>query len=366
MRSWHRCLRSPRSRPWGDAAYSVVPWLLVVMELFGKDLNDDIVVIAEIGVNHEGDLAAASRLLSLAAAAGADAVKFQSYTPERLTSAADPDRLARVRRFALDESAHRSLARQAADLGVVFLSTAVTEDWVPLLSQLCPAIKIASGDLTFEPVVRAAAAAGKPVLLSTGLGTVKEIDQAVAWVRDEVEPVPLEQRLVLMHCVSAYPTPLEDANVRSVPFLAERFRVPVGYSNHVIGLEACYASVALGAQVIEIHFTDCKSGREFHDHALSVEPDELRSFVATAPRVRSCLGRFAKERQPSEQPNLVAVRKGVVARSDLPAGTILSRENLMFARPASEFAANEIGSIIGRRLTVDCRQGDLIRRGSVA
>src|SRR5262245_53736331 len=142
------------------------------MNLFGCDLNKTVAVIAEIGVNHEGDVDVAARLVEAAARAGAHAVKFQSYTPERFISGADPERFARVTRFGLNEAAHRRLARISSDNGIAFFSSAITEDWVPLIAELGAAIKIASGDLTFEPVISAAAATGKPVILSTGAGTV--------------------------------------------------------------------------------------------------------------------------------------------------------------------------------------------------
>ena len=249
------------------------------MQLFGKDLVREVAIVAEIGVNHEGDVEVASRLLALAAKSGADAVKFQSYTPARFVSAADPERLARVSRFALDEDALRRLAGEALEHGVAFFSAAISEDWVPLIARLGAAIKIASGDLDFEPVIRAAARCGKPVILSTGLGTTDEIDRAVSWIIEESGTTALADRLVLMQCVSAYPTPLEEAGVASVPYLAERYGVPVGYSNHVIGTAACIAAIALGACLVEVYFTDRKEGRSFRDHQLSIEPAEFAELA---------------------------------------------------------------------------------------
>ena len=238
------------------------------MNLFGKDLSRDIAIVAEIGVNHEGDPEKAIELLRLAAAAGADAVKFQSYTPARFISADDPERLKRVTSFALDKDAHIALAREAESLGIHFFSTPVTEDWVEFLGSIGSAMKIASGDLTFEPVIRKAARTGLPMIISTGLGEVKEIDRAVSWVSDEIGEDKLSENLALMHCISAYPTPIEQANVLSVPFLADRYNLTVGYSNHVIGLQPCLAAVALGAQLLEVHFTDNKVDREFRDHCV--------------------------------------------------------------------------------------------------
>jgi len=336
------------------------------MKLFGKDLAQEVAIVAEIGVNHEGDPEAASRLLSMAAEAGADAVKFQSYTPARYVSASDPERLERVSRFALGEENHRRLAARARELGVAFFSTPLTEDWVPRLAELGAAIKIASGDLTFEPTVRAAARTGKPVILSTGLGTVGETDTAVGWLREEIGEPSLPRRVVLMHCVSAYPTPVEQANVRSVPFLAERYGLPVGYSNHVVGPEACLAAVALGAVVLEAHFTDRKSGRSFRDHELSFEPDDLAALVEAAPRVRASLGTHGKARQPCEEGNVAASRKGVVAARDLTDGTRLVREDLMFARPATGIAAGDVDTLIGRATGADIHAGETIMPDDLA
>lgn len=335
------------------------------MKLFGKDLADEIVVVAEIGVNHEGDLKSARRLIGLAADAGADAVKFQTYTPERYASASDPERLARVTAFALGREDMYALKEVADSLGIGFFSTALTEDCVQHLTELSDVIKVASGDLDFEPVIRSAAASGATMILSTGLGTLEEIDRAVNWVRSEIGDGELSERLILMQCVSAYPTPIDEAGVHAITVLRDRYQVPVGYSNHVIGPHACYAAVALGAPIVEVHFTDRKAGRSFRDHALSMEPDELSSLVATLPRIRASLGPAEKRRQPSEQPLLAAMRKGVVAARDLSAGVRLRREDLMFARPAVEFRASEISRLLGQRLTTGFKRGETISRAAV-
>lgn len=336
------------------------------MQLLGKDLERDVVIIAEIGVNHEGDIEVASKLLRLAAEAGADAAKFQSYSPERLTSGDDAERLARVSRFALSEADHRRLAAEAKELGIAFCSSAITEDMVPLIAELSPLIKIASGDIDFEPVIRAAAAAGLPVILSTGNATADEVETAVEWVRNEIGSKSLDETLILMQCVSAYPAPVEEANVAAMNFLREKFGVHVGYSNHVIGPDACFAAVALGASVIEVHFTDRKTGRDFRDHQLSFDVTDLKELVERAPRIRSAVGRAEKRRQPSEEASVLAIRKGVVAARDLAKGTVLSRDDLMFARPASEFTSSDISSLVGRKLSADIPRGHVVRRESIA
>ena len=328
------------------------------MDLFGLDLATDVAVVAEIGVNHEGNIDVAAGLVEAVAKSGAHAVKFQSYTPERFVAATDADRLDRVTRFALDETEHRRLADVARDNGIAFFSSAITEDWVPLIAELGAAVKIASGDLTFEPVIRASARTDRPVILSTGAGTVDEIDQAVAWFRDEAGTGALADRLALLHCISAYPTPIEEANLLSIPFLAERFDLTVGWSNHVMGSEACLAAAALGASIIEVHVTDRKNGREFRDHALSFEPNELAELVMAVQRVRSSLGERGKAPGPSETPIRSAIRKGVVLAHGLQAGSILEEQDLMYARPAGDFPAHSAATLVGRRLRRDMVRGE--------
>jgi len=336
------------------------------MKIFGKSIDDDVIVVAEIGVNHEGDPASAQRLLELAAEAGADAVKFQTYTPERFVSADDAQRLERVRRFGLSDSDFRALAARAAELGIGFFSSAITEDVVPLLAELGLAIKIASGDITFEPVIRAAAATGRVVILSTGAATEAEVDRAVEWVADETGSDALAERLVLLHCVSAYPTPFEQANLNAIPYMAARYQpVRVGYSNHVQGPEAVIAAVALGANLVEVHFTDCKHGREFRDHSLSADPDDMRYLTGILPGVRAARGSYAKMRQPCESETVDAIRKGVVAARDLPAGTVLQASDLAYARPGTEFPCGELALAIGKTLGADVARGALIRHADL-
>lgn len=332
------------------------------MELFGRDLDRDIAFIAEAGVNHEGDPEAALKLVRLAAEAGADAVKFQTYTPERFASASDPARLERVKRFSLSEETHRRLADEARKCGIAFFSSAITEDVVPLLAELGEAIKIASGDIDFEPVIRAAASSGRKAILSTGLATLEEVDRAVDWFKDETGLADVSDRLVLMQCICAYPAPLEEANARGVPFMAERYGLKVGYSNHVIGPDACYAAIALGAPVIEVHFTDAREGREFRDHQLSMLPDEMRDLIRHGRAIRSALGTFGKERTACELGNYPVVRKGVVAARDLPEGHVIGEGDLMYARPATEFFSGEASSLLGKRLSRSIAAGELIPR----
>jgi N,N'-diacetyllegionaminate synthase len=335
------------------------------MRLFGKDLDADVAIVAEIGVNHEGSAAEAEALIRLAAEAGACAVKFQTYTPERYASASNPERLAQVTRFCLDRSMLARLAEVARSCGLGFFSTPLTEDVVELVAGLGDAVKVASGDVVFEPTIRAAARTGKPVLVSTGNATVEEIDRTVQWCREEIGQ-PLSDRLILLHCVAAYPTPVDQANVRSVPFLRDRYRVTVGYSSHVIEPEAVFAAVALGARVVEVHFPDRRDGRTFRDHQLSYDPASLRQLVDSARRVAAALGSYGKAPAEAEIPARALMRKGVVAARELAAGRRIERDDLMFARPATAIPASDVGSVVGRTLTTQRRRGEQIRLEDLA
>lgn len=327
------------------------------MRLFNKNLRGEFAVIAEIGVNHEGSLNKALKLIDLAAEGGADAVKFQSYTPNRYISALDKEKLARVTKFALSEKDHDILQNHASELGINFFSTAVSEDWVPIIARYSDVIKIASGDLDFKQVITAGVRACETVLLSVGGGSLEDIDRAVGWVKDEIGNEALCDRLILMHCVSAYPAPVEQANLKNIALLRDRYDVFVGYSNHVVGINACLAAVACGASVIEMHFTDNKFGRDFRDHALSVDKDDLRSFITAAREIKSAVGLPGKVVQPSELSNVGAMRKGIVASAKLKKGHTLSESDLMYARPIVEYSSNDIGELIGRTLQVDINQG---------
>lgn len=328
-------------------------------------IDKDLSIIAEIGVNHEGSYSKACELTKLAAISGADYVKFQSYTPEKFISSNDNVRFDRVSKFALTEAEFVKLKLLADKLGIKFLSTPVTEDWVGKLNPLCDAFKIASGDITFAPVIKAACDTGKLILMSTGGANIDEIDTAVELVKNNIGNDSLKDRLILMHCVSAYPTPIEQANILAIPFLRDRYNIHVGYSNHVIGMDACLGAVALGAKVIEVHFTDCKEGREFRDHALSFDKADLTEFVVRARAISKSLGAYNKVVQPCEQEAVPLMRKGVVAARQIKAGTVITEQDLMYARPATEFKASQFSQIIGQVAKCNIDTGCTIKQDAI-
>ena len=323
---------------------------------------DDLPLIAEIGVNHEGCLQSAIKILKQAVEAGAKIVKFQSYTPDRYISSSEAERLDRVSKYSLNLDDFRQLSREAERLGATMISTPLTEDWVEKLEPFVSFFKIASGDITFKPVISAAAKTKKTLIVSTGAANVEEIDNAIEWVKDIVGERNLYDRLILMHCVSAYPTPIDEANILSIPFLKKRYGLRVGYSNHVIGHNACISAVAHGADIIEVHFTDNKVGRTFRDHEISFDKNDLKYFISLMGEIKKSLGSFEKKPQPSELNNIKAIRKGLVASRTLRKGSILRESDIMYARPEQDYSSEDLGKLIGKKLLRDIKKGIAISK----
>jgi N-acetylneuraminate synthase len=316
--------------------------------------------IAEAGVNHNGDKGLAHKLIDAAADAKADAVKFQTFDPSELvvtnadkaayqqrTSGSGTQR-AMLDALALSAAAQLGLADHARDRGLVFLSTPFDEPSVGAVVALrVPAIKTSSGDLTSLPFLRRVGQEGLPVFLSTGMGTLEDVAEAIAALRDGGT-----EKVILLHCVSSYPAPAADVNLRAMATLRDRFDVPVGYSDHTVGAAISLAAVALGAAVIEKHFT-LDRGMPGPDHAASIEPAELCRLVADIRDVEAALGDGTKGPRPSERDAMTNLRKSVVARRDLRAGQALTEADLTIKRPAGGLPPKALHDLIGRRLRHD-------------
>jgi N,N'-diacetyllegionaminate synthase len=325
------------------------------MKIGPVDIDRDVLVVAEIGNNHEGDLAVAEELISLAAKAGAQAVKFQTIRPEDLVAPNQEARLAQLRRICLPAEAHQRLATRAEREGVMFLSTPFYLGAVDLLDPLVPAFKIASGDNNFIPLLRRVAETGKPILLSTGMADMTTITASVR----ELERLYQERRqalpLVLMHCVSAYPTSAEEANVKAITTLSTLGHC-VGYSDHTLGTQACIMAVALGARVLEKHFTISKNHSDFRDHKLSADPEELRILVERVREANAMLGDGEKRIMKDEQ--AVAAKRSIAAARDLPAGHRLTERDLAWLRPADGLAPGNEALLLGRPLRKAVEAGE--------
>lgn len=326
-------------------------------------------VIAEAGVNHDGDLDVARQLVDAAAAAGADAVKFQTFSAEELAAPDAPkpeyqrscgdageSQRALLRRLELGADDHALLAAHAEARGIAFLSTAYDEASVDLLARLgVSRFKIASGELTNDPllrhVARCASGRGRSVILSTGMATLPEVEHALATLR-----AAGAFDVTLLHCTSSYPAQPAECNLRAMAAMKRATGLPVGYSDHTRGIEIACAAVALGATVVEKHFTLDRT-REGPDHAASVEPAELAALVEAIRNVGAALGDGEKRPMPGEREARALARRGLVAGRDLPAGCVLQAEDLRAHRPAVGLAPTGLSRIVGRRLRCGLRRG---------
>jgi N,N'-diacetyllegionaminate synthase len=313
-------------------------------------------VIAEAGVNHNGSLLTARSMVDAAAAAHADAVKFQTFQASRLVGpsarkAAYQERatgggesqLEMLRRMELSAESHRDLFAYCAERGILFLSTPFDQGSAEFLNELgVAAFKIPSGELTNLPFLERVASMGKPIIASTGMARLGEVESAV----DAILRAGLRQ-LILLHCVSSYPTTAADANLKAMETLRRAFGVPVGYSDHTMGLEVSFAAVALGACVIEKHFT-LDRRLPGPDQQASVEPDELKALVAGIRNVEAALGHGRKEPAACERDTAEVARKSLIAAVDIPQGGRLGGECVVIMRPGTGLPPAMLPYIVGR------------------
>ncbi len=325
-------------------------------------------LIAEAGVNHNGDLALARRLVDAAVEARADAVKFQTFSAARLATAAAPkaqyqletttqfeSQLAMLGRLELSPEAHRELLAHCRDAGILFLSSPFDEPSADFLESLdIAAFKIPSGELTNVPYLRHLARKGKPLILSTGMATLDEVQFAVGTIRASGNPP-----LALLHCVSNYPANPAHVNLRAMATMATAFGVPVGYSDHTVGNEVALAAVALGACVIEKHFTLDRL-LPGPDHRASIEPRELAALVRGIRVVESSLGDGRKQPAASEADTAAVARKSLVALADLAVGTVLTEAMLGMKRPGTGLPPLVLPQVIGRTVCRAIPSGSLL------
>jgi N-acetylneuraminate synthase len=325
-------------------------------------------VIAEAGVNHNGSLETARQLVDAAARAGSDAVKFQTFRAERVVSAAarkaryqtirtdaGESQLDMVRRLELPEAHHYELLARCRERGILFLSTPFDPASADFLDTLgVPAFKIPSGEITNLPLVEHVARKGKPMIVSTGMARLGEVEAAV----DAIYRQGLNE-LILLHCVSSYPAGARDVNLRAMETMRLAFGVPVGYSDHTMGNEIAFAAVALGACVIEKHFTLNRS-LPGPDQQASAEPDELRQLVAGIRQVEAALGHGRKEPAACERDTAEAARRSLLAAMDLKKGTRLTSLAVDILRPGTGLPPSMLPYLLGRVARRDIAAGELL------
>jgi N-acetylneuraminate synthase/N,N'-diacetyllegionaminate synthase len=312
-------------------------------------------IIAEAGVNHNGNINLAKRLVDVAVQAGADAVKFQTFKAEdvvtktaekaeyqKKTTGPGESQFVMIKKLELKEKAFTELFDWAHRKGIIFLSSPFDKRSVDLLDRLgVPALKIASGEITNFPLLRHIARKRKPIILSTGMSTLGEIEEAL-----EIITEGGAEEIILLHCVSSYPAKIEDMNLRAMETLRRAFELPVGLSDHSLGITIPIAAVALGACVIEKHFTLDRS-LPGPDHQASLEPEELKQMIRAIREVEKAMGDGNKVPTEEEKQIQKAARRSVVARVDIPEGTIITEAMLGIKRPGTGVESKYMNKVIG-------------------
>jgi N,N'-diacetyllegionaminate synthase len=327
-------------------------------------------IIAEVGVNHNADLDMAYKLIDKAVSAGVDAVKFQTAIPEMVvtgyaqkasyqkdTSGADESQLEMIRKLLFPLETHKDIKKYCEEKGIIFFSTAFDPISLAFLEELGQAYhKVPSGEITNLPYLRQVGGYCKPVILSTGMATLGEIEAALEALEHAGTP---RDRITVLHCNTEYPTPMTDVNLRAMHTIRDAFGVSIGYSDHTSGIEVAIAAVALGATVIEKHFT---LDRNLHgpDHKASMEPDELKAMVEAIRNIEQALGDGIKRPSFSEAKNKPVARRSLVAACAIRAGETFSAINLAAKRPGTGLSPMRWDEVLGRKAVHDFAPDELI------
>ena len=330
--------------------------------------SNHVYIIAEAGVNHNGSLELAKKLVDAAADAGADAVKFQTFVPDNLvskyadkadyqkeTTEQSESQLEMLRKLMLKKEWHQILIDYAKTKGIQFISTPFDLESIDFLATLdLPFYKIPSGDITNLPYLEKIGKLGKPVVLSTGMSNMDEVKEAAGILKNNGCP-----KVSVLHCNTQYPTPYEDVNLRAMTSLREELELVIGYSDHTLGIEVPIAAVAMGATIIEKHFTLDKT-MEGPDHKASLEPDELIAMVRAIRNIEKASGNGDKRVTESESANRAVARKSIVAKRDIKKGEVLSDNNITVKRPGTGISPMRWYEVIGKTAIHDFEEDELI------
>ncbi len=327
-------------------------------------------IIAEAGVNHNGSIELAKKLIDVASDAGVDAVKFQTFKSENLvsknavkaeyqkeTTDASESQFDMLKKLELDVDTHHKLIAYCKNKNILFLSTPFDHDSIDMLNDLGLKIfKIPSGEITNLPYLRHIGSLNKEVILSTGMADMGEIEDALDVL---IDAGTLKEKITVLHANTMYPTPMEDVNLRAMVTIGNTFDVAYGYSDHTLGIEVDIAAVAMGATCIEKHFTLDKT-MEGPDHKASLEPDELSSMVKAIRNIEIALGSSVKKPSPSETPNIKIARKSIVASSSIKKGEVFTEDNLAVKRPSIGINPMRWDEIVGTVAIRDYSSDELI------
>lgn len=329
-------------------------------------------IIAEAGVNHNGSIETAKKLIDVAVDAGADAVKFQTFIAKDLVSKSSPkaeyqkkttnkkeSQFEMIKKLEISFEDHLELKSYCEKKRIKFLSSAFDLDSIDLLEKIGMDIyKIPSGEITNLPYLRKIGKLNKKVILSTGMASLEEIDNALKVI---TKSGTKDKDITVLHCNSEYPTPMTDVNLKAMLHIKNEFDIKIGYSDHTLGIEVPVAAVVLGAKVIEKHFTLDKT-MDGPDHKASLEPDELKAMVDAIRNIEKAMGEGIKKPSPSELKNKDIARKSIVAKIKIKKGDIFTEENLAVKRPGTGINPMEWDNVIGQKAVKDFNEDDLIIR----
>jgi len=328
-------------------------------------------IIAEAGVNHNGSINRAKKLVDVAYEAGADFVKFQTFKAEtvvtRMADKAeyqknltdkDESQFEMIKKLELNRAAHKELIQHCQQKGIRFLSTAFDHDSIDLLAELnIPFYKIPSGEITNLPYLRHSGRMGKPIIMSTGMASLEEVRTALNVLLDAGAE---KDQITILHCNTEYPTPMVDVNLNAMLTMRDELGVAVGYSDHTLGIEIPIAAVALGATIIEKHFTLDRT-LPGPDHVASLEPYELKEMVVAIRNIEKAMGDGMKKPSPSEIKNILSARKSIVARKPIRKGEIFTENNLTIKRPGSGISPLQWDSVMQLVAKEDFEEDELIK-----
>ena len=328
-------------------------------------------IIAEAGVNHNGSIERAKKLINVAVEANVDAVKFQTFKTElcisknaqkadyqKQTTDVSESQFDMIKKLELDIEAHKELIAYCQVKNIMFLSTPFDHESINLLSDLgLDIFKIPSGEITNLPYLRHIGSLGKKVVLSTGMSNLKEVGDALNIL---INAGTSKDNITVLHANTMYPTPMEDVNLNAMLTIQKEFGVAVGYSDHTLGIEVDIAAVAMGASVIEKHFTLDKT-MDGPDHKASLEPDELEAMVLAIRSIENALGNSEKKPSSSETPNIQLARKSIVAQINLKKGDILNKDNITTKRPGNGLSPMKWDDVIGTPSIKDYNVDDQIQ-----
>ena len=330
------------------------------MKIANVDLDEDILIVAEVGNNHEGSYGLAEELIGLATEAGAGAVKFQTFRTELFISRKEKERFAKLKSFELTFDQFERLSKTAHNMGLLFLSTPLDLESANFLSNIVPAFKIASADNTFYPLLQTIAGFGKPIIMSAGLADLSQMSYSKLFLESIWRNLGIYPGLCVLHCVTSYPVPPEEVNLSAISTLGQKLGCTVGYSDHALGIEAAVLSVGQGARIIEKHFTKDKNFSDFRDHALSADVAEMNELVRRVKDAATLLGCGEKTVQASEKESLQSVRRSIAAKRDLPEGTILAWHDITWTRPPGGLSPGQESLVLDKRLKRRMNQGEAI------